>query len=169
MRKGTGKMQEMKKGMVHVIYGPGKGKSASALGYGVMGTLAHKNVIMVQFLKGVLEDGGAEILKRLEPELKVFRFERSHGLFEDLSEEHKQEEIMNMKNGFNFARKVMCTGGCDILVLDEVLALVDLGVVSVEDFIHFLEAKNSDMELVMTGTVCPKEIEQYVDIISYVV
>ena len=161
-------MQEMENGKVSIIYGPGKGKSASALGYGVMGALAHKKVIMVQFLKGVLEENGAEILKRLEPEMKVFRFERSHGLFEDLTEEHKQEEIFNLKNGFNFARKVMVTGGCDILILDEVLGLVDMGGVSKEDFKHFLEAKGSDMELVMTGTVCPDEIKQYVDRISYV-
>lgn len=161
-------MQEMENGKISVIYGPGKGKSASALGYGVMGALAHKQVIMVQFLKGVLEENGAGILKRLEPEMKVFRFERSHGLFENLTEEHKQEEIFNLKNGFNFARKVMVTGGCDILILDEVLGLVDMGVVSKEDFKHFLEAKGSDMELVMTGTVCPEEIKQYVDRISYV-
>lgn len=168
MQKGTG-MQEMKKGMVHVIYGPGKGKSASALGYGVMGALEHKNVIMVQFLKGVLEESGAEILKRLEPELKVFRFERSHGLFEELSEEHKQEEILNLRNGFHFARKVMGTGGCDVLILDEILALVDLGVVSLDDLKQFLDAKDPEMKLVMTGTVCPKEIEVYADMISYVV
>lgn len=167
-QEGTEKMHEMGKGMVHLIYGPGKGKSASALGLGVMGALAEKKVIMVQFLKGVLEENGAEILKRLEPEMKVFRFERSHGLFEDLTEQHKQEEIFNLKNGFNFARKVMTTGGCDILILDEVLGLVDMGVISKEEFIHFLEMKDSEMELVMTGTVCPKEIEKYVDRISYV-
>lgn len=158
----------MERGMVHVICGPGKGKSASAVGYGVMGALARKKVIIVQYLKGVLEEDDAEILKRLEPEIKVFRFARSHGLFEDLPEEQKIEEIFNLKNGFNFAKKVMVTGECDILILDEVLGLVDQGVISKEDFIHFLENKDTEMELLITGRVCPDEIKPYVDLISYV-
>lgn len=158
----------MERGMVHVICGPGKGKSASAVGYGVMGALAKKKVIIVQYLKGMLEEGDAEIIKRLEPEIRVFRFARSHGLFEDLPEEQKLEEISNLKNGFNFAKKVMVTGECDILILDEVLGLVDQGVISKEDFIHFLEKKDTEMELLLTGRVCPDEIKPYVDLISYV-
>lgn len=158
----------MERGMIHVICGPGKGKSASAVGYGVIGALAKKKVIIVQYLKGMLEEDDAEILKRLEPEIRVFRFARSHGLFENLPEDQKLEESFNQKNGFNFARKVMVTGECDILVLDEVLGLVDQGVISREDFIHFLENKDTEMELILTGRVCPDEIKPYVDLISYV-
>lgn len=161
-------MQSMKKGMVHVIYGPGKGKSASAVGAGVLGALAEKKVIMVQFLKGVLEEDDAELLKRMEPEMKVFRFARSHGLFEDLSEEQKREEVINLKNGFNFAKKVLVTGECDILILDEVLGLLDWNVISEDDLIHFLEIKDSTMELFMTGRMCPEKIQEHVDHISYV-
>lgn len=158
----------MKKGMVHVICGPGKGKSASALGYAVMGALAEKKVIVIQYLKGMLEEEGAELLKRLEPEMKVFRFARCHGLFEDLSEEQKAEEVINLKNGFNFARKVMTTGECDVLVLDEVLGLVDKGIIQAEDLVRMLEHRDSEMNVVMSGWVCPEEMKPYVDQISYV-
>ena len=76
---------------------------------------------MVQFLKGMLGEGAADVLKRLEPDLKFFRFEHSKERFEDLPEDQKHEELMNMRNGFNFARKVMTTGECDVLILDEIL------------------------------------------------
>lgn len=161
-------MKSMKNGMVHVIYGPGKGKSASAVGAGVLGALAEKKVIVVQFLKGVLEEDDAELLKRMEPEMKVFRFARAHGLFEDLSEEQKREEVINLKNGFNFAKKVMVTGECDILILDEVLGLLDWNVISEDDLIHFLESKDSAMDVFMTGRMCPESIQERVDHISYV-
>ena len=161
-------MQNMKDGMIHVIYGPGKGKSASAMGAGVLGAMAEKKVIVVQFLKGILDADDAELLKRMEPEMKVFRFARSHGLFEDLSEEQKKEEVINLKNGFNFAKKVMVTGECDILILDEVLGLLDWNIISEDDFIHFLESKDSAMELIMTGRACSDKIKSYVDHISYV-
>ena len=38
-----------------------------------------------------------------------------------------------MRNGINFARKVLTTRECDMLILDEVLGLVDNGIVSVEE------------------------------------
>lgn len=158
----------MKKGTIRLIYGPGNGKSASAIGYGMIGALRNQKVIIVQFLKGILDERRADLLKRMEPEMKVFRFERSRGFFEDLPEEQKKEECFNLKNGFNFARKVMATGECDLLILDEVLGLVDRGVISMEEFIHFLESADGEMSLVMTGRVCPEEIKKYADYISYV-
>ena len=154
--------------MVHVICGPGKGKSSSAVGFGIMGALEDKKVIIIQYLKGVLEEDDKELLKRLEPEMKVFRFARSHGLFVDLPEEQQVEEVINMKNGFNFARKVMVTGECDILILDEILGLLDWNVVSEDDVIQLLENKNSEMEVIMTGSECPEKLRAYVDHVSYI-
>lgn len=38
-----------------------------------------------------------------------------------------------MKNGLNFAKKVLVTGECNVLILDEVLGLIDAGVISSEE------------------------------------
>lgn len=158
----------MEKGMVHVICGPGKGKSASALGSGIIAALKDKKVIVIQYLKGILEADDAELLQRLEPEIKVFRFARCHGRFEDLTDEQKADEVINLKNGFNFAKKVMTTGECDILILDEILGLLDLGLLTMDDMIRFLENKDTEMSMIMTGRVCPDELRPHVDSISYV-
>ena len=104
----------------------------------------------------------------LDLEMKVFRFERSRCYFEDLPEDQKKEETMNLRNGFNFAKKVMATGECDLLILDEVLGLVDQEVISREEFIRFLQSADDETDLIMTGRVCPDEIRQYADQISYV-
>ena len=56
----------------------------------------------------------------------------------------------------------------DILILDEVLGLLDWNVISEDDLIHFLEIKDSTMELFMTGRMCPEKIQEHVDHISYV-
>lgn len=158
----------MEKGTIRVIYGPGSGKTASAIGYGMVGVSQKKKVIIVQFLKGELDEEANEILKRMEPEMKMFRFERSRGLFEDLSEEQKREELINLKNGFNFARKVMVTGECDMLVLDEALGLLDQNIVSIEEFKGLLECRADEIDLILTGRVFPEELYQYADTISYV-
>ena len=70
---------------------------------------------------------------RLEPEIKIFRFEKSDLNFAELSEEKKTEEIINIKNGINFAKKVLSTGECDLLILDELLGLIDNSIITVED------------------------------------
>ena len=108
----------MKNGKIQVIYGSGRGKSNAALGKAISALSEHETVIIIQFLKGSLGEGSKDILTRLEPELKVFRFEKSSAFYEHLSEEEKSDERMNIRNGLNFAKKVMATGECDLLVLD---------------------------------------------------
>lgn len=152
----------MKENLIQVICGPGKGKTASALGRGVTALLKGKTVIMVQFLKGSMETEGMEIVKRLEPEFKLFRFEKSPIFFDQLSEEEKDEARINIRNGLNFAKKVLVTGECDILILDE-------GIISLEELKALIcQARQSEAELIMTGTVYPQELDEYADEITKV-
>ena len=123
----------MKRGTIHIYSGDGHGKSPAALGRAVSMACQGKSVVIIQFLKGRgLED--SEFLRRMEPEIKLFRFEKSEGNFAELSIEQQADEIINIKNGLNFAKKVLCTGGCDLLILDEVLRLIDNGIISVLRF-----------------------------------
>ena len=50
----------------------------------------------------------------------------------ELPEEKKQEEIQNIRNGIGFAKKVLTTGECDLLILDEVLGLVEKDIITEE-------------------------------------
>lgn len=152
----------MEKTHVTVFCGEGKGKTSAALGQGIFGASAGKSVIIIQFLKGKVGER-IDFIKRLEPEIKVFCFEKSDLSFEELSPEEQQEEIMNIRNGMNFARKVLTTDGCDILILDEVLGLVDKGIVSTEEMKALLEAGDGDTELVLTGIQMFDELYPYAD------
>lgn len=153
----------MKKGTIQVICGIGKGKTTAALGMGIEALINDRTVIMIQFLKGCQDQGAAELIKRLEPEMKIFRFEKCDGLFEDLSIEQQEEERMNIRNGLNFARKVVSTGECDLLILDEILGLLDQNILEKEELIKLLETKVDDMEVILTGKFFSKEMESYVD------
>ena len=105
----------MKENLIQVICGPGKGKTASALGRGVTALLKGKTVIMVQFLKGSMETEGMEIVKRLEPEFKLFRFEKSPIFFDQLSEEEKVA-ISSKYISFSFGRSAIVTKSCLIII-----------------------------------------------------
>ena len=140
----------MKQGLIHIYSGDGHGKSPAALGKAVMAAAAGERVVIIQFLKGRgLQD--TEFIRRLEPEIKIFRFEKSETDFVALSEDKKQEEIVNIKNGLNLAKKVLTTGECDLLILDEVLGLIDNEIITVEDLKNLLEARDGETDIIMTG------------------
>ena len=87
----------MERGIVHIYTGDGRGKSPAALGRAVQAAAAGEQVVIIQFLKGKgLED--TEFVRRLEPEIKLFRFEKSDEFYEELPEEKKAEEDMNIRN-----------------------------------------------------------------------
>ncbi len=141
----------MKRGMIHIYSGDGHGKTPAALGRAVSVACCGKSVVIIQFLKGKgLEE--SEFLRRLEPEIKLFRFEKSGEDFAELTKEQKEEEISNIKNGLNFAKKVLTTGECDLLILDEVLGLIDNRIITVEDLKNLLETRSdAETDIIMTG------------------
>ncbi|MCD8037520.1 MAG: cob(I)yrinic acid a,c-diamide adenosyltransferase [Lachnospiraceae bacterium] len=150
----------MGRGLVQVYSGEGHGKSAAALGRAIQTASMGESVVIINFLKGNQTD---EFLKRMEPEIKVFRFEKSEEEFAQLSEERKQEEIHNIRNGLNFAKKVLTTGECSLLILDEVLGLIDNGIISIEDLRVILDAKADDVGIILTGIKLNDEVCQFAD------
>ena len=141
----------MREGKLQIYCGSGKGKTTAALGQAIKEASLGRSVFIVQFMKCRKADEEISFIQRLEPEIKLFRFQRREAAFEDLAPEEQQEEIMNMKNGLNFAKKVLATGECDVLILDEVLGLIDKGILTIEELKALIEAGDGDTELMLTG------------------
>ncbi len=155
----------MNRRIVQVFYGPGKGKTSAAVGQCIRAASLGQSAIIIQFLKGK-ESEEFSFLERLEPDIKLFRFEKGECSYNELSAARQKEERMNIRNGFNFARKVIDTGECDVLVLDEVLGLLDLEIITIEDIISLINLREDYGRLVLTGRELPAEISDYADIIS---
>ncbi len=155
----------MERGLTKVFCGEGKGKSTASLGRAVVCASVGKTVFLIQFLKG-RHEVKTDYLSRLEPELRVFSFEKLNRYYEELTEEEKREENINIRNGINFARKVLRINECDLLILDEVLGLVDLGIITETEIEELIKDKPEEMELVLTGRNLPESLAEYADYIS---
>ena len=155
----------MDRRIVQVFYGPGKGKTSAAVGQCIRAASLGQSVIIIQFLKGK-DAEEFNFLERLEPDIKLFRFEKSEESYDLLLPSQQKEEKQNILNGFNFAKKVIDTGECDVLVLDEVLGLLDIGLIEVSDIIKLIELRDDYTRLVLTGRNLPEELREYVNIIS---
>ncbi len=155
----------MSKKIVQVFYGAGKGKTTAAIGQCIRAAGLGHSAVIIQFLKGrKIEE--FSFLNKLEPEIKLFRFDKAREFYCNLSPEEQNEEKQNILNGMNFARKVIETGECDTLVLDEVLGLVDYGIITYQDIIKLIELRDDYYRLVLTGDTLPDELIDYVDVIS---
>jgi len=150
----------MENGAVQIYYGEGHGKTNVAIGSAISAACEGKQAVIIQFLKGKNEQ---EFLSRLEPEVKFFNFSRAGILFEQLDEDSRQEEIMNIKNGFNYARKVVSTGADTVVVLDEILGLLDLHLITRDELADLLASKPDDVTVIMTGRVLDDSVRDLAD------
>lgn len=159
----------MSRRYVHIFCGSGVGKTSAALGKGIREAGEGKNVILIQFLKEKQTGDLMEYFKRLEPEVRLFRFEKFPENYESLTQREQEDEVRNIKNGLNFAKKVLVTEECDVLILDEILGLTDKGIVSIDELRSLIEAVGDETELLLTGTSRCEALWPYVDEVTELV
>ena len=155
----------MESGIIQAFYGTGKGKTSAAVGQALRELQHGQRVTRIQFLKGKVADE-FQVLDRLEPDVQIFRFDKSEVNYCDLSESEKEEEKANILNGFNFSKKVLETGESDVIILDELLGLIDLGILTEDDVEDLLRIQGDYRKLIITGTKLPEQIRAYVDEVS---
>ncbi len=155
----------MKQGLVQVYCGNGKGKSTAAIGLGIRAVGHGFKVIMIQFLKNDTT-GEVKMLKTLEPQFKVFHFEKERGFVWTLDDSEKADLKQEICMAMKFAKKVLDTGECDILILDEILGAVETGFVQVEELLDLIQNKHEQVEVILTGRNVPDSIKDVADYVS---
>ena len=154
----------MNEGIIQIYYGEGHGKTNVAIGSAICAACEGKEAVIIQFLKGK-EPDEFQILSRLEPEVQFFRFDKSEVSYCELSIQEREQEKQNILNGFNFAKKVIETGESDIIILDELLGLVDLGIVEQEDLVSLLTLEGDYKKLYVTGNQLDEALVPHIDVI----
>ena len=149
-------------GLVQIYCGPGKGKTSVAIGQAIRAVGHGKTAIVIQCRKG-RATSELDYLSVLEPNVRLFRFEKKDKYYEDLTDEEKQEENCNIRNGLNYARKVLVTQECDMLILDEILGAVEFGIITEEEVEELIRTKDEETELILTGNVVPDRLREAAD------
>ena len=155
----------METGLIQVYCGTGHGKTTAAIGHAIRAASQGKTVTIIQFLKGRNEEENS-FLKRLEPEIKLFCFEKSEEFYDHLPKKQQSGEVANIRNGINFARKVIQTESCEVLILDEILGLLDNKIITMEDIRELIEHKDENMELIFTGRCINEGLMEIVDSVT---
>lgn len=140
----------LRKGYVYIYYGEGKGKTTLAIGQGIRAIGEELTVVMIQFLD--YNNTKETIpLKKLEPEFRIFRFEKMRTSIDDIDDVLKKEIKGEIRNAFNFTRKIIETGECDMLILDGIIEAVEKEYIEQTELCELLEKRLSYMDVILTG------------------
>lgn len=152
------------RGKITIFTGTGHGKTPAALGCGLQAANNGKNVVIIQFLKGRGLENSA-FVKSLEPQIKLFSFEKSNKSWDEMTDEERSDAISNIQNGLHYAKKVLDTGECDLLIMDEILGVIDNHIITVDDLRCVVDRREMT-DIIMTGIAMDDRVCEFADEIS---
>jgi cob(I)alamin adenosyltransferase len=155
-------IDRLKRGMIQVYTGDGKGKTTAALGQALRALGHGFRVYMIQFMKGDPGYGELRAGRRLEG-LTIQQFGRTDFVDRD---HPAPGDIALARKGLEHAREIMAAGQHDLLILDEINVAMDFGLVPVEAVLELMGNKPKDMELILTGRCAPEKVIQAADLVT---
>ena len=154
----------MEKGLVHIYHGNGKGKTTAAVGLCTRAAGSGLQVLFVQFLK----DGTSGELRTLRGMhgVRILKGAPVEGFLKDKEHDVRAATGLEHRARFAEARRMVEEGAFDLVVFDEAMATMNLGLLPVETMTDFLDHRPVGLEVVLTGRRPPKAILDRADYIS---
>lgn len=158
---------KVKKGLVVVITGHGKGKTTSALGMALRACGHGLRVCIIQFMKGDLYAGEWDGVKKLDCAIELIV--TGKGFCGIRGNPYPfAEHRANAQEAIALAREKMASGRFDLLILDEINNALHLKLLDLEQVLDLLQAKPPLLHLVLTGRDAPPEVIELADTASEV-
>ncbi|WP_026891699.1 cob(I)yrinic acid a,c-diamide adenosyltransferase [Lacrimispora aerotolerans] len=154
----------MMKSCIHIYCGDGKGKTTAAIGLSVRASGCGKKVLVTRFLK-TDHSGEVKVLEAI-PGITVTPCERSFGFFTRMTEEQKKEAAVYYSQLLESTLEKAVKEEYDLLVMDEIMAVCNYGLVDEEKVREFLVDRPEGLEVVLTGRNPSKELTDLADYVS---
>lgn len=142
-------------GQTHVFWGNGKGKTTSALGTALRACGNNYTVHLVQFMK----DGASSLEQQIPGEILAlnkfpnFSYKRFGTGEWVIGSKPKDHHIEKVQEALDYLKS--CFGKYDIIIADEILYTVQLGLLEEDKIVQLIKSKPSSQELILTGSHKP--------------
>ncbi|MDD5083089.1 MAG: cob(I)yrinic acid a,c-diamide adenosyltransferase [Dehalococcoidales bacterium] len=154
--------QPLRRGLVQIFTGDGKGKTTAAIGAVVRALGNGLRAYVVFFMKGDYPYGERQVLSLL-PNVKVATF----GSLEFVDPNNvKPEEKEQAKLALAAGREAMLSGDYDLVVLDEVNIAVAWKLVELAEVTRLIQDKPPNVELILTGRKADPKLVQMADLVT---
>lgn len=151
----------LKKGLIHVYTGNGKGKTTAAIGLGVRAAGEGLKVLMIQFMKG-RRYSELDALQQIK-NFTVVQFGRDEFVSK---EKPAQVDIDLAQEGLAYAKEIICKQCHDLVILDEINVALEYRLIAFDDVLQLIKEKPDSLELVLTGRYASPEIIKLADVVS---
>jgi len=150
---------KLKKGMVQVYTGSGKGKTTAAWGQALRASGQGLRVAIVQFFKG---KGSGEAKMARKSKLAVYFFCPVHPFFGGKREKLEKE----CREGLIFAKKIIMSKKYDLVILDEIIIAMKDRLIEINEVLDLIKKKPGGVELILTGRGAPKKITKHANLVT---
>jgi len=156
-------MPKLKKGLVQIYTGDGKGKTTAALGLALRAAGHGYKTRVIQFMKGQLNYGELKAAKKFKGLVGVVQSGRK----EFVSRENPARiDVALAQRALKLARKELAKAEVDILILDELNCALDFKLISLKQVKELLSMKPENMELVLTGRWASPKLVKLADLVT---
>lgn len=152
----------LKRGLVQVYTGEGKGKTTAALGLAMRAAGHGLKVYIIQFMKGWPNYGELKTVGG-HPQITLRQFGRPEFVDPDKPEPVDREMA---QEALREARRVLTSGSYDVVILDEANVALKYGLIELRDVLALIEEKPKHLELVLTGRYAPPEVIERADLVT---
>ena len=157
-------MRKSVSGCIHIYCGEGKGKTTAATGLAVRGAGRGMKVLIARFLK-YDNSGEVSALSQMEG-ITVLPCLKNYGFYFQMTEDQKREATEYFGQMFDKAWKEATDQGYDMVILDEIVAACNYGLVSEDWLIFCLRERPESLEVVMTGRNPSQRLLETADYVS---
>lgn len=142
-------MQDIRRGLIIVNTGPGKGKTTAAMGTALRAVGQGMRVLMLQFLKGSWHYGELDAVKAFGD--KFIMKQMGRGFVKVGAEKPDPEDVRLVEQAWVEAEQAIHSGQWDLVILDEINYAISYGMLNPEKVVESLQKKPDMVHVILTG------------------
>src|ERR1700758_3481220 len=158
-------------GLIMVVTGTGKGKTTSALGLAFRALGNGLRVFMVQYIKGRWKTGEKKLadLLRAHADHLGLDFEiRPMGDGFTWITQNREQDTATTRQIWEVSKEAIAAGKYDLVILDEINVVMKLGYLDPKEVVAFLQTRDPNLHVMLTGRGAPPEVIDFADMVSEV-
>jgi cob(I)alamin adenosyltransferase len=149
-----------------VFTGDGKGKTTAAVGTAVRAAGCGLRVLIVFFLKGKMFSHGEVVALSRIPGIETVSYGVSRWIKKGVSDSEASNQA---QQALEASARAVKGGNYDLVVMDEVNAAVDFGLVPVKDVMEVISIRPENVDIILTGRQADPCIIMAADIVTEMV
>jgi cob(I)alamin adenosyltransferase len=157
-------MADVRRGLIIVNTGPGKGKTTAAMGTALRAVGQGMKVLMLQFLKGSWHYGELDAVKAFGDNFTMKQMGR--GFVKVGGAEPDPQDVKMVQEAWDESRQAILSGQWDIVILDEINYAINYGMLDPVKVAETLKEKPEMVHVILTGRNAHPTIVELADTVT---